>query len=148
MSEKTIDKTLEKWQEKAVEELTAENKGLKEDKVISEVTSQVTAELDRRLPKPGGQGDGSGEGKLFKALESVVADYLEKRLLGGGAEGALTSDQIRNVVREEVKAVAGGNKKPEDMVDDIVNAVTMGDKLRDRLGLPGLGGRLLSNQGG
>ena len=38
------------------------------------------------------------------------------------------------------------------MVDDIVNAVTMGDKLRDRLGITGngtgIGSRLLSNQGG
>ncbi len=137
-----------KNKEKAIEELEAENKGLKEDKVISEVTSKVTAELDRRLPKPGNQGDGSGEGKLFKALENVVADYLEKRLLGGGGEGTLTGDQLRKVIKEEVAAVAGGGKKPEDMVDDIVNAVTMGDKLRDKLGLPALGGRLLSNQGG
>ncbi|GAJ05900.1 unnamed protein product, partial [marine sediment metagenome] len=131
---------------KTIEELAAENKGLKEDKVISEVTSKVTSELDKRLPQPG-SGDNSGQGKLFKALEDVVADYLNKRLLGGG-EGTLTSEQIRGVVREEVTAVAGGNKKPEDMVDSIVNAVTMGDKLRDKLGLPGLGGRLLSNQGG
>ncbi|GAI71877.1 unnamed protein product, partial [marine sediment metagenome] len=60
---------------------------------------------------------------------------------------ALTGDQIRSVVREEVAKVATGGKKPEDMVDDIVNAVTMGDKLREKLGLPGLGSRLLSNQG-
>ena len=131
---------------KTIEELAAENKGLKEDKVISEVTSKVTEELDRRLPKPGEGGDGSGERKIFKALEDVVADYLNKRLLGTG-EGTLTSDQIRNVVREEVAKVATGGKKPEDMVDDIVNAVTMGDKLRDRLGVPGIGGRLLSGQG-
>lgn len=135
-----------KNKEKTIEELAAENKELKEDKVIHEVTSQVTAELDRRLPKPG-SGNDSGGSKLFKALEDVVADFLNKRLLGGG-EGTLTSEQIRNVVREEVVKVATGGKKPEDMVDDIVNAVTMGDKLRDKLGLPGLGGRLLSNQGG
>ena len=72
---------------------------------------------------------------------------MNKRLLGTG-EGALTGDQIRNVVREEVAKVATGGKKPEDMVDDIVNAVTMGDKLRDKLGIPGLGSRLLSGQGG
>jgi len=137
-----------KNKEKTIEELAAENKGLKEDKVISEVTSKFTAELDRRLPQPGSGNDGGG-GKLFKALEDVVADYLQKRLLGSGGDGtALTSDQIRSVVREEVAAVAGGNKKPEDMVDSIVNAVTMGDKLRDKLGIPGLGGRLLSGQGG
>jgi len=136
-----------KNKEKRVEELEAENKGLKEDKVISEVTSKFTAELDKRLPKPGGQGDGSGEGKLFKALEDVVADYLKKRLLGGG-ESTLTSDQISSIVREEVAKVATGGKKPEDMVDDIVNAVTMGDKLREKLGVPGLFGRLLPNQGG
>jgi len=136
-----------KNKEKTIEELAAENKGLKEDKVISEVTSQVTAELDKRLPKPG-SGNDSGGNKLFKALEDVVADYLQKRLLGSGDEGALTSEQIRSVVKEEVAKVATGGKKPEDMVDDIVNAVTMGDKLRDKLGLPDLGGRLLSNQGG
>lgn len=133
-----------KNKDKAIEELTAENKGLTEDKVIHEVTSQLTAELDRRLPKPGSN-DGGGS-KLFKAIEDVVAKKLEQ-LLGGG-EGALTSEQIRSVVKEEVAKVATGGKRPEDMVDDIVNAVTMGDKLRERLGLPGLGGRLLSNQGG
>lgn len=132
---------------KTIQELAAENKGLKEDKVISEVTSKLTAELDRRLPKVGGQENGSGESRLFKALEGVVADYLQKRLLGGG-EGTLTSEQIRSVVKEEVAKGWEGGKKPEDMVDDIVNAVTMGDKLRDKLGITGMGGRLLSNQGG
>ena len=135
-------------QNKTIQELEAENKGLKEDKVISEVTSQLTAELDRRLPKPGEGGNDSGGTKLFKALEDVVADYLQKRLLGGGSEGALTSEQIRSVVKEEVAKGWEGGKKPEDMVDDIVNAVTMGDKLRDRLGITGIGDRLLSNQGG
>ncbi|MBA7466776.1 hypothetical protein ES707_01966 [subsurface metagenome] len=136
-----------KNKEKTIEELAAENKGLKEDKVISEVTSKFTAELDQRLPKPGNQGNGSGEGKLFKAIEDVVAKKLE-RLLGGG-EGALTSEQIRGVIREEVAQVAGGNKKPEDMVDDLVNALTMGDKLREKLGVAGIGGRLLQEgQGG
>lgn len=138
-----------KDKEKTIEELGAENKELKEDKVVSDVTSKVTAELDRRLPKLGDGGDGSGQGKLFKALEDVVADYLQKRLLGTGGEGALTGDQIRNVVREEVGKVAGGNKKPEDMVDDLVNALTMGDKLKERLGVAGIGGRLLQEgQGG
>lgn len=138
-----------KNKEKTIEELAVENKGLKEDKVISEVTSKVTAELDQRLPKPGAQStDGSGS-KLFKALEDVVADYLQKRLLGSGGEGALTADHIRSVVREEVAAVAGGNKKPEDMVDDLVNALTMGDKLREKLGgVAGIGGRLLQTPGG
>jgi len=143
---KTMQEEL-KNKEKTIEELAAENKGLKEDKVISEVTSKVTEELDRRLPKPGEGGNGSGERKIFKALEDVVADYLSKRLLGAG-EGAPTGDQIRNVVREEVAKVATGGKKPEDMVDDIVNAVTMGDKLRDKLGIPGIGARLISGQGG
>jgi len=138
-----------KDKEKTIEELEAENKGLEEDKVIRQVTDSVTAALDQRLPKPGEGGDGSGQGKLMKALEDVVADYLNKRLLGTGEEGALTGDQIRNVVREEVGKVAGGNKKPEDMVDDLVNALTMGDKLRDRLGVAGIGGRLLQEgQGG
>jgi len=74
---------------------------------------------------------------------------LQKRLLGTGGEGALTGDQIRNVVREEVGKVAGGNKKPEDMVDDLVNALTMGDRLRDKLGGAGIGRRLLQEgQGG
>ncbi|GAI68466.1 unnamed protein product, partial [marine sediment metagenome] len=135
-----------KNKEKAIEGLAAENKGLKEDKVISEVTSKLTTELDRRLPKPGEGGNGSSERKIFKALEDVVADYLSKRLLGTGG-GDLTGDQIRNVVREEVGKVATGGKKPEDMIDDIVNAVTMGDKLRDKLGIPGLGSRLLATQG-
>ena len=135
-----------KNKEKTIEELAAENKGLKEDKVISEVTSKVTAELDKRLPQPGDRGNGSGENKLFKALEDVVADYLNKRLLGGG-EGTLTSDQIRGVIREEVAQVAGGNKKPEDMVDDLVNALTMGDRLREKLGVAGIGGRLLQAPG-
>ncbi|MBA7594273.1 hypothetical protein ES703_01212 [subsurface metagenome] len=137
-----------KDKDKTIEELGAENKGLKEDKVVREVTDSVTAALDRRLPKPGDGGDGSGQGKLMKALEDVVADYLNKRLLGTGEEGALTGDQIRNVVREEVGKVAGGNKKPEDMVDDLVNALTMGDKLKERLGVAGIGGRLLQAPGG
>ncbi len=136
-----------KNKEKTIEELAAENKGLKEDKVISEVTSKVTAELDKRLPKPGSGGNDSGQGKLMKTLEDVVADYLNKRLLGAG-EGALTSDQIRNVVREEVVKAAEGNKKPEDMVDDLVNALTMGDRLREKLGVAGIGGRLLQGQSG
>ncbi len=133
---------------KTIEELAAENKGLKEDKVIREVTSQLTAELDRRLPQPGRRGNDSGGNKLFKALEDVVADYLQKRLLGSGGDGTLTSEQIRSVVREEVAQVATGGKKPEDMVDDIVNAVTMGDKLRDKLGLGGGANRFLSPGGG
>jgi len=136
-----------KAKDETIKALEAETKELKEDKVISQVTSKLTAELDRRLPQPGSQGDGSGGSKLFKALEDVVADYLQKRLLGGG-EGTPTSDQIRSVVREEVAAVAGGNKKPEDMVDSIVNALTMGDRLREKLGVAGIGGRLLQNQGG
>ena len=137
-----------KNREKTIEELAAENKGLKEDKVVSEVTSKVTAELDKRLPKSGEQGtDGSGS-KLFKAIEDVVAEKLE-HLLGGGGEGTLTSEQIRKVVKEEVTAVAGGNKKPEEMVEDLVNALTMGDKLREKLGVAGIGGRLLQeNPGG
>ncbi|MBA7659738.1 hypothetical protein ES703_67730 [subsurface metagenome] len=136
-----------KNKEKTIEELGAENKDLKEDKVISEVTSKLTAELDRRLPQPGSQGNDSGGSKLFKAIEDVVAKKLEQ-LLGGG-ESTLTSDQIRSVIREEVAQVAGGSKKPEDMVDDLVNALTMGDKLREKLGVAGIGGRLLqSGQGG
>ncbi len=138
-----------KNRDKKLEELEDENKGLKEDKVISEVTSKVTAELDRRLPKPGDGGNGSGEKKLGKVLEDVVADYLNKRLLGaGGSDGALTGDQIRNIIKDEVAKVAGGNKKPEDMVEDLVNALTMGDRLRERLGGAGIGARLLQGQGG
>ncbi|MBA7465915.1 hypothetical protein ES707_01087 [subsurface metagenome] len=137
-----------KNKDKTIEELAAENKGLKEDKVISEVTSKLTAELDRRLPQPGERGNDSGGNKLFKALEDVVADYLQKRLLGSGGDGTLTSEQIRSVVREEVAQVATGGKKPEDMVDDIVNAVTMGDKLRDKLGLGGSANRFLPAGGG
>ncbi|MBA7694900.1 hypothetical protein ES703_103515 [subsurface metagenome] len=60
----------------------------------------------------------------------------------------MTSEQIRTVVKEEVAAVAGGNKKPEDMVDSIVNALAMGDRLREKLGVAGMGGRLLQGQGG
>ncbi|GAJ12189.1 unnamed protein product, partial [marine sediment metagenome] len=51
-------------------------------------------------------------------------------------------------VKEEVTAVAGGNKKPEDMVEDLVNALTMGDRLREKLGVAGIGGRLIQGQGG
>ena len=121
-----------KNKDKTIEELGTENKGLKEDKVISEVTSKLTTELDQRLPKPGAPGtDGSGQGKLFKAIEDVVAKKLEQLL--GGSNTTLTSEQIRTVVKEEVGAVAGGNKKPEDMVDDLVNALTIGDKLREKL---------------
>ena len=137
-----------KNKEKTIEELEAENKELTEDKVIREVTDSVKEELDRRLPKSGDRVNGGGESHLFKALEEVVADYLQKRLLGSGDDGALTSEQIRSVVREEVAAVAGGNKKPEDLVDDLVNALTMGDRLRDKLGVAGIGARLVSNQGG
>ena len=136
-----------KNREKTLEELEAENKGLKEDKVISEVTTKLTGELDKRLPQSGAGTDGSGS-KLFKAIEDVVAKKLEQ-LLGGGGEGTLTSEQIRKVVKEEVTAVAGCNKKPEDMVDDLVNALSMGDKLREKLGVAGIGGRLLQeNPGG
>lgn len=134
-----------KTQGKTIEALEAENKGLKEDKVITEVTSKLTAELDQRLPKPGVQGNDGGGSKLFKAIEDVVAKKLE-HLLGGG-DSTLNSEQIRSVIREEIKAVAGGGKKPEDMVDDLVNALTMGDKLREKLGIPGMGARLLSGQG-
>ena len=132
---------------KTLEELEAENKGLKEDKVISEVTSKVTAELDKRLPQPGSGGNDSGGSKLFKAIEDVVAKKLEQ-LLGGG-DSTLTGEEIRKVIKEEVTAVAGGSKKPEDMVDDLVNALTMGDKLREKLGVAGIGGRLIQGaQGG
>jgi len=138
-----------KNKEKTIEELEAENKGLKEDKIVRQVTDSVTTELDRRLPKPGEHGNDSGESRLYNALEKVVADYLEKRLLGTGGEGDLTSDQIRKVVKEEVAQVAGGNKKPEDMVEAWVTSLTMGDKLRERLGVAGIGGRLLQQgQGG
>ncbi|MBA7506190.1 hypothetical protein ES706_04871 [subsurface metagenome] len=130
-----------------IEELETKNKALEEDKVIHEVTSRVTAELDKRLPQPGSSNDGSGQGKLFKAIEDVVAKKLE-HLLGGGGEGTLTSEQIRSVVREEVEKVATGGKKPEDMIDDLVNALTMGDKLREKLGVAGVGARLVTNQGG
>jgi len=131
---------------KTIEELAAENKGLKEDKVVREVADTVREELDKRLPQSGNQGNDSGQGKLMSALEKVVADYMEKRLIGGG-EGTLTGEQIRNIVKEEVGA--GGNKKPEDMVEDLVNALTMGDRLREKLGGAGIGERLLQeNTGG
>ena len=131
---------------KTIEELSAENKGLKEDKVVREVADTVKAELDKRLPQPGG-GNDSGQGKLMSALEKVVADYMEKRLLGSGSDTALTADQIRSVIKEEVAAVGGG-KKPEDMINDLVTALTMGDRLREKLGVAGIGGRLLQDQGG
>lgn len=135
-----------KAQEKRIEDLAEENKGLKEDRVISEVTETFKAELDRRLPS--GSGNDGGQGKLMSALENVVADYMEKRLLGG--EGTMTGEQIRSVIREEVAAVGGGIKKPEDMVEDLVNALTVGDKLREKLGIAGtgVGQRLLQEGGG
>ena len=139
-----MEKELEEKEEE-IKQLGEENATLKEDKVVREVADTVKTELDRRLP-PGG-GNNSGESKLFKALESVVAEYLEKRLSGGG-EAALSSDQIRSVIREEVTQVAGGSKKPEDMVDDLVNALSMGDRLREKLGVAGIGGRLLQAPGG
>jgi len=142
---KTMVEELEN-RNKTIEELAAKNKELEEDRVIHEVTSQVTSELDRRLPKPGSQGDGSGETKLQKALNDVVADFLEKKLAGGG-EGSLTSEQIRSIIREEV-GKGGGAEKPEDLVDRIVTQLTMGDKLREKLGLGGSASRFLSNQGG
>ena len=82
-----------------IKELEAENKDLKEEKVIREVTDSVKTELDRRLPQAGEHENGNGAGKLFKALENVVADYLEKRLLGSGGEGGLSSEQIRNIIK-------------------------------------------------
>ncbi|GAI78170.1 unnamed protein product, partial [marine sediment metagenome] len=57
-------------------------------------------------------------------------------------------EQIRKVVKEEVTAAAGGDKKPEEMVEDLVNALTMGDRLREKLGVAGIGGRLIQGQGG
>ncbi|MBA7609483.1 hypothetical protein ES703_16674 [subsurface metagenome] len=143
---KTMQEDL-KNKEKTIEELEAENKGLKEDKVVREVADTVREELDKRLPQSGNQGNNGGQGKLMSALEKVVADYMEKRLLGGG-EGTLTGEQIRSIVKDEVGAGAGGNKKPEDMVEDLVNALTMGDRLREKLGGAGLGGRLLQAPGG
>lgn len=142
---KTMTEELE-TKDKAIAALAAKNKELEEDRVIHEVTSQVTAELDRRLPKPEAGGNDSGGSKLFKAIEDVVAKKLEQ-LLGGG-ESTLTSEQIRNVIREEVAQVAQGGKKPEDMVDDLVNALTMGDRLKEKLGVAGIGGRLIQNPGG
>jgi len=141
---KTMAEEIE-TKDKTIAALAAKNKELEEDRVIHEVTSQVTAELDRRLPT-GDRGNDSGGSKLFKAIEDVVAKKLEQ-LLGGG-ESTLTSEQIRNVVREEVAQVAQGGKKPEDMVDDLVNALTMGDRLKEKLGVAGIGGRLIQSQGG
>jgi len=143
---KTMQEEL-KNKETTIEELEAENKSLKEDKQVREFTETVRVELDKRLPKPGGESNGSGEGKLMKALESVAAEYLEKRLSGGG-DGTLTSAEIRSVIKEEMAAVDGGKKKPEDMIDDLVNTLTIGDKLREKLGVAGIGGRLLHAQGG
>jgi len=136
-----------KAQSDRIEELLEENKRLKEDRVISEVTETFKAEMDRRLPQPGGGNDG-GQGKLMSALEDVVSDYMKNRLLGG--DGTMTAEQIRSVIREEVAAVGGGIKKPEDMVEDLVNALTVGDKLREKLGIAGtgIGGRLLQEGGG
>ena len=121
-----------------IEDLEAKNRALEEDRIVQGVKEA----LNQHLPQSGDRENGGSEGKLFKALESVVADYLEKRLAGGG-ESNLTSEQIRSIVKEEVGQAAGGNKRPEDMIDDIVNAVTMGDRLRDKLGLPGGGGNRL-----
>ena len=138
---KTMAEEIE-TKDKTIAALAAKNKELEEDRVIHVLTS----ELDRRLPKPGSQGDGSGETKLQKALNDVVADFLEKKLAGGG-EGSLTSEQIRSIIREEV-GKGGGAEKPEDLVDRIVTQLTMGDKLREKLGLGGSASRFLSNQGG
>ncbi len=138
-----------KDQEKKVEGLEAENRGLKEDRVITEITGRVTEELDRRLPQSGGGGgNDSGQGKLFKAIEDVIADKLQRLLGGGDGEGTLTGDQIRSIIKEEVGQVAGGIKKPEDMVDSLMTALTVGDRLREKLGVAGVGGRLIQGQGG
>ncbi|GAI04007.1 unnamed protein product, partial [marine sediment metagenome] len=111
------------------------------------VTSKFTAELDRRLPQSGNQGNDSGGGRLIKELEGVAADYLGKRL--AGSEGnTLGGDQIRAIIHEEVGKLAGGQNKPEEMVENLVNALTVGDKLREKLGIAGIGGRLLQGQGG
>lgn len=141
------DKMAEELKEKdqTVEQLQEENRGLKEDKTIREVTDAVKIELDRRLPPGNPNGDG-GESKLTKAVNDAVAGYLEKLLAGG--ETGLSSEQIRTIIKEEVGPVIGNNKKPEDMVDDVVNALTVGDKLREKLGMPGLGSRVLSPDGG
>ena len=128
-----------------VEQLEGENKGLKEDRVISEVTEKINEALDKRLPSGGG--NGSGQSKLTQAIENLVAERLEKLLIGG--DGTMTAEQMLNVIREEVGKVAGG-KKPEDMVEDLVSALTVGDKLREKLGIAGtgIGGRLLQEGGG
>lgn len=134
--------------EKRIETLEEENKELKEDRVIHEVTEKLTGELDRRLPKGGGGSNEGGESRLIKALEGVVTDYLGKRLAGAGGD-TLSGDQIRAIIHEEVGKLDGGQKNPEEMVEGLVNALTVGDKLREKLGMPGLGGRLLQgSQGG
>lgn len=133
---------------KTIDELAARNKELEEDRVINEVGKVVTSELDRRLPsgKTNRQGDDEGS-RIIKSLEGVVADYLDKRLAGSDGN-TLGGDQIRAIIHEEVGKLGGG-KSPEEMVESLVNALTVGDKLRERLGVAGLGGRLLQgNQGG
>lgn len=129
--------------DKTIEQLGGENRDLREDKVVKEVTDL----LDRRLPQPGNPN--GGESKLMGALEKVVADYMEKRLLGSGGDAALTSEQIRTIIKDEVTPVIEANKKPEDLVENVVNALTMGDKLREKLGMAGggLGGRFLPSDG-
>ena len=144
---KNMQEELKKQQE-TIQSLESENKGLKEDKVIHDVTEKITSELDKRFPKgTSGEGEGS-ESRLIKALEGVVADYLGKKLAASDGD-TLGGDQIRSIIHEEVGKLAGGQKNPEQMVDDLVNALTVGDKLKEKLSITGIGGRLLQgNQSG
>jgi len=128
--------------DKTIEQLGGENRDLREDKVVREVTDL----LDRRLPQPGNP-NGGGESKLNKAIENAVAGYLEKLLAGGNS--GLTSEQLRTIIKDEITP-AVGSKTPEEMADDIVNQVTVGDKVKEKLGIAagGLGGRFLPSSDG
>jgi|GEM_PF-2696048 len=127
--------------------LVDENRQLKE--VLQTKTTQeiIREEFDRRFPTGGNPGS---DDSLTKAIHNLVAERLNA-LVGGdlaGAKGStLTNEGVRQIVSEEVTKVTQGNNSPDQAADNIVKMLTLGDTVRQKLGLGEGGSRYLPQAG-
>ncbi len=119
--------------------MTEENKQLKETLQTKTTREVIAEELDKRFPKGGSP---SGDDSLTKAINNLVAERLNA-LIGGDKGSTLTNEDVRRVVGEEVVKVTQGSKSADQVTDEIVKTLTMGDTIRQKLGLGGSASQLI-----
>ena len=112
--------------------LVEENKQLKEALQTKTTQEIIREEFDKRFPA--GRNPG-GEDNLLKAVNNLVAERLDGLLRGNTGGSTLSSEDIKRVVGEEVVKATQGNKPADQVADDIVKMLSVGDTIRQKLGI-------------